>query len=139
MQSELRCALETLRIYHDLSVATLAERLDISEKRIVSFEKGRRKITLEVLYRYAHAFEIPVSSLLLLAEQSGGVYTRDTGSYVADKVVVIIEWLTTINTARWKNLTRSKQTTAALLWPPGLPPAAGAPPNAQNPASLLSK
>jgi transcriptional regulator with XRE-family HTH domain len=113
MQNELRSALETLRVYHDVSVALLADRLGLPQKHIVAFEKGRRKITLEVVQRYAQAFEIPVSSLLLLAEQSGGVFTRDAGDYVADKVVVIIEWLTNINSIKWKELTGCKRMTEA--------------------------
>ena len=108
MQNELRSAFETLRVYHDVSVTALAERLGWPENHIVSLEQGTRKITLEDVQCYADAFEIPASSLLLLAEQSAGVFTRDAGAYVADKVVVIIEWLTSINALKWKELTASR-------------------------------
>src|SRR5262244_470728 len=105
MQIELRSALEALRVYHDVSATVLAERLGLPAKHIVSFEKGTRKITLEVVQRYADAFEIPVSSVMLLAEQSSGVFTRNTGDYVSDKVIVIIEWLAIISATKWRDLT----------------------------------
>jgi len=123
MQNELRSAVETLRVYHDLSVTALAERLGLPEKQIVSFEKGTRKVTLEVVQRYADAFEIPASSVLLLAEQSGGVFTRDAGDYVADKVVVIIEWLAIITAAKWKSLAGGRRTAKATMPPAILPTA----------------
>jgi len=102
---DARKALRLIRVYHDLSLAQIAGCVGLPEKHVLALETGKRKITLAVMERYATAFEIPISSLILLAEQTDGIFSMDTRDYVAKKVIAIIDWLTSVSAARWRDAT----------------------------------
>lgn len=89
-------ALRLMRVYHDLSQAELAKRLDLSKSYISELE-GERKPSMEVLQKYADYFKIPLSSLMLFAEQaeSGGI-TEKARAGAADKVLKMLDWIATI-------------------------------------------
>lgn len=87
-------ALKLIRQYHRLSQVELADQLDLSNSFISELESGAKKPSVEILERYAVQFHIPVSSLLLFAEQ---IDKRDlvsaTRTYTANKVLKMLEWL----------------------------------------------
>jgi transcriptional regulator with XRE-family HTH domain len=88
-------ALKLIRQYHRLSQTELAEQLSLSKSFISELEKhGGKKPSIDVLERYATFFKIPLSSLLLFAEQSEAKKFADrTRVFTADKVLKMLEWL----------------------------------------------
>jgi transcriptional regulator with XRE-family HTH domain len=100
----IRNALQLIRLYHDLTPAQIALQVGLSESDIVGLEKGKRKITLAIMEKYAAGFDIPLSSLMLFAEQETGIYTADSGSYVAEKVILMLDWLAAISAVKRREL-----------------------------------
>lgn len=64
----LHLALKLLRISHDVSQKELAQKLEISKPYLSEIESGQKIPSLAVLDRYGQVFEVPVSSILFLAE-----------------------------------------------------------------------
>lgn len=64
----LHDALRLLRKFHDKSQTEIAAALGVSKSWISQIEAGNRRPTLELLEKYAAAFEIPTSSILFFAE-----------------------------------------------------------------------
>lgn len=87
-------ALKLIRQYHRLSQAELADALNLSRSFVSELEKsGGKKPSIDVLERYASFFKIPVSSLLLFAEQSGSDLREKSRVFAADKVMKMLEWI----------------------------------------------
>lgn len=88
-------ALKLIRQYHRLSQVEVAEKLGYSKSFISELERdGGKKPSLEVLERYASAFGIKLSSLMIFAEQTSSPDLADKSRvFVADKVLKILEWI----------------------------------------------
>ena len=97
----LNRALRLIRVYHDLSQTEVAARVGLSKSYISDLEAGNKKVTLEVLEKYSSAFEIPVSSLMLFAERTSDEGIAESGrSFVAAKILKMLEWLTILTEER---------------------------------------
>jgi len=91
-------ALRLIRVYHDLSQADAAGRIGLSKSYVSEIESGNKRVTLEVLGKYASAFDIPLSSLMLFAEKTEESHIADdTRLYVASKVLKMLDWIETIS------------------------------------------
>jgi transcriptional regulator with XRE-family HTH domain len=98
MKPTLNKALRLVRVYHDLTQAETARRVGFSKSYISELEAGNKKVSIEVLERYAAAFKLPVSSLMLFAEHSEDRnFTEDARVYVAGKVLKMLDWILTIS------------------------------------------
>ncbi|KXV49874.1 MULTISPECIES: helix-turn-helix domain-containing protein [Acetobacteraceae] len=86
-------ALKTIRQYHRLSQSDLAEQINISRSYLNEIERNKKEPSLEVLKRYAERFEVPLSSLMLFAEQGAGTTFDKARVFVADKVLKMLEWV----------------------------------------------
>ncbi|MEN3168417.1 helix-turn-helix transcriptional regulator [Gluconobacter sp. OJB] len=86
-------ALKTIRQYHRLSQSDLAEQINISRSYLNEIERNKKEPSLEVLKRYAERFEVPLSSLMLFAEQGAGTTFNKARVFVADKVLKMLEWV----------------------------------------------
>jgi transcriptional regulator with XRE-family HTH domain len=86
-------ALKTIRQYHRLSQADLAAQLNISRSYLNEIERDRKEPSLEVLRKYASRFDIPLSSLMLFAERTNEGSYEKARSFVADKVLKMLEWV----------------------------------------------
>jgi transcriptional regulator with XRE-family HTH domain len=87
-------ALKLIRDYHRLSQTEMATRVGLSKSYISELESGTKKVSLDVLERYAAEFNIPMSSLVLFAErtESGGA-SEGARIFAANKVLKMLEWL----------------------------------------------
>ena len=86
-------ALKLVREYHRLSRTELAEKVGLSKSYVSELERGKRP-TMDVIERYASAFRMPVSSLLLFAECSeADDAVERTRVFAAGKVLKMLEWL----------------------------------------------
>jgi transcriptional regulator with XRE-family HTH domain len=86
-------ALKTIRQYHRLSQSDLAEQINISRSYLNEIERNKKEPSLEVLKKYAERFEVPLSSLMLFAEQGAGTTFDKARVFVADKVLKMLEWV----------------------------------------------
>jgi transcriptional regulator with XRE-family HTH domain len=86
-------ALKAVRQYHRLSQSDLADRLEISRSYVNELEKGKKEPSIDVLRKYSEYFRIPVSSLMLFAENSSNEKASSVRTFAADKVLRILEWL----------------------------------------------
>lgn len=90
----LNDALRLIRVYHDVSQSELAVELGISKSYLSELENNHKNVTLDILERYSKHFQIPMSSLMLFAERSGGNGAAEgTRIFVASKVVKMLDWL----------------------------------------------
>jgi transcriptional regulator with XRE-family HTH domain len=86
-------ALKTIRQYHRLSQSDLADQINISRSYLNEIERNKKEPSLEVLNKYALRFEVPLSSLMLFAEQGGNTTFDKARVFVADKVLKMLEWV----------------------------------------------
>ncbi len=64
-------ALRLIRVFHDVSITELAERIDISPSYISEVENLRKKPSLELISRYAKLFDTTPSSIMFFSEEMG--------------------------------------------------------------------
>ncbi|MFY8106358.1 MAG: helix-turn-helix domain-containing protein [Elstera sp.] len=97
-------ALRLVRVYHDMSLVEAANRVGLSKSYVSEIENGHKKVTMEVLEKYAEAFGIPMSSLMLFAERTEGKrVSEDIRSYVADKALKMLDWVATLSHDRGRH------------------------------------
>lgn len=90
-------ALRLVRVFHDLNKTQAAERVGLSKSYVTELERGDKKVTLEVLQKYAVAFNVPLSSLMFFAEQaSENGASEKVRTAVAGKVVKMLDWIATV-------------------------------------------
>lgn len=88
----LHMALKLLRTSHDLSQKELAQKLKISTSHLCEIESGKKNPSLALLERYRQVFQVPVSSILFLAEN----YDRQPqtrNALVSGKVLALLDFL----------------------------------------------
>ena len=69
-QSGISNSIRTLRFHADeMTQAALAERVDVTRQTIVAIEQGRYSPSLEVAFRIAHAFGVPLEHVFQWSPQ----------------------------------------------------------------------
>ena len=97
-------ALRLVRVYHDLNLSEASERVGLSKSYVSEMERGRKKVTLEVLQKYSSAFDLPVSSLMLFAEQAeNDTFAEKTRVYAAGKALQMLDWIAMISSDKKSN------------------------------------
>lgn len=86
-------ALRTIRQYHRLSQAEMAAQIGISRSYLNEIERDKKEPSLEILKRYAAQFDLPLSSLMLFAEQTQDSHYDKARVFFADKVLKMLEWV----------------------------------------------
>lgn len=86
-------ALKVVRQYHRLGQSELADKIGISRSYLNEIEKGKKEPSIDVLRRYSEYFNVPMSSLMLFAENSDGSSAGTVREFAADKVLRMLEWL----------------------------------------------
>lgn len=87
-------ALRLMRVFHDLSQKELAEKLGISKSYLSEIESGKKTPTLELLNRYSHLFDIPVSSIMFFGESlNKDGKTEKLKTFVSSKVLAILNFI----------------------------------------------
>jgi len=94
-------ALRLVRVFHDLNKSEVAGRVGLSKSYITELESGDKKVTLEVLQKYADAFNMPVSSLMFFAEHASDATTAEkVRVMVAGKTLKMLDWIATVTSER---------------------------------------
>ena len=91
----LHRALRLLRTYHQIKQQDLAKKLGLSNSYLSEIETGAKAPSIEILQKYGSVFRMPVSSILLFAEEIESNRTPGTKLRVAaaDKILKLLEWL----------------------------------------------
>lgn len=87
-------ALRLIRVFHDLKQVELAQKLGISKSHLSEIEKGVKTPSLDLIERYAVAFNLPVSSIMFFAEELPLARAGDrVRSKIANKVIDILRFV----------------------------------------------
>jgi transcriptional regulator with XRE-family HTH domain len=87
-------ALKLARQFHRLNQSELAERMSVSKSYLSEIEHGHKNVTLDLLNRYSTALNIPVSHLMLFAENLHDKKpTERLRRAVAGKALSMLRWL----------------------------------------------
>jgi len=87
-------ALRLVRVFHDLNQSALADRLGISKSYLSELEAGKKQPTLELLQKYADAFNMPLSSLLFFAENvDNPTRSEKVRTAIAGKALKMLQWI----------------------------------------------
>ena len=62
-------ALRLIRVFHDIRPVDLAKTLGISRSHLCEIERGKKEPTLDLVKKYAVAFELPMSTIIFFAEE----------------------------------------------------------------------
>lgn len=86
-----------VRVFHNLNRTQVAKRVGLSLSYVSELEAGSKKMTLEVLEKYAEGFKMPLSSLILFSEMSRENRVEETTRIaITGKVVKMLNWLAAI-------------------------------------------
>ncbi len=86
----LHRALKLLRTSHDFSQKELAQKLGISKSHLCEIESAKKTPSLALLERYGDVFEVPVSSILFLAENIES-QPQTLNALVSKKVLALLD------------------------------------------------
>lgn len=84
--------LRLLRIFHDLKQKDLAKKLGISKSHISEIESAKKTPTIKLLERYAEVLQIPVSSIVFLAENINVDDSTKIKTFVSRKIIALIKF-----------------------------------------------
>ena len=91
-------ALRLIRVFHDLNKTQTADRVALSKSYITELESGDKKVTMDVLEKYSVGFCMPISSLMLFAEQvADPTAIKNTRNFVARKTLTMLNWVATVS------------------------------------------
>ena len=85
-------ALKLLRTSYDFKQKELAKKLGISASHLSEIESGQKTPSLVLLERYGEVFEVPVSSILFLAENFE-CQQKNKKALVSLKILALLDFL----------------------------------------------
>lgn len=86
-------ALKTIRLYHRVTQAELADQIGISRPYLNEIERNKKTPSLDILQKYAERFDVPLSSIMIFAERTQDTSADKARVFVADKVLKMLEWV----------------------------------------------
>lgn len=104
----LNKALRIVREVHRLKQGELADALGISKSYLSELERGEKKVSLDVLNKYAETFDVPASTFLSFMEALEG--ESDARRARAQKLLSVLEWTIERDTSKEEDENGGKQT-----------------------------
>ncbi|AXI83232.1 helix-turn-helix transcriptional regulator [Xylella taiwanensis] len=86
----LNRALKIIREVHRMKQGELADLLGISKSYLSELERGEKKVSLNVLNKYASVFDVPASTFLSFMEALEG--ESETRRARAEKLLSVLSW-----------------------------------------------
>lgn len=86
----LHKALKTIREVHRLQQGELAEKLGISRSHLSEIESGKKTVSVDLLNKFADAFDVPASTFLSFSEALQGSTERRMRN--AQRLMQVLEW-----------------------------------------------
>lgn len=88
----LHMALKLLRTSRDFTQKELAQKLGISKSHLCEIESGKKTPSFALLSCYGQVFQVPVSSILFLAENFD-CQPQTRNALVSGKVLALLDFL----------------------------------------------
>lgn len=83
-----------IRTFHDLTQGEVAEKIGVSKSYVSEIENANRTPSLDVIESYSKNFGIPVSSIMLFAEElSSPTKDRTIKGLISRKVLKMLEFI----------------------------------------------
>ena len=90
-------ALRLIRLFHGMNKTQTAGRVALSKSYVNELESGEKKVTMDVLEKYSVGFCMPMSFLMLFAEQvADPTAIENTRNFVARKTLTMLKWVATV-------------------------------------------
>lgn len=86
----LNKALKIVREVHRMKQGELADSLGISKSYLSELERGEKKVSLDVLNKYATTFDVPASTFLSFMEALEG--ESEVRRARAEKLLSVLSW-----------------------------------------------
>lgn len=86
----LNRALKIIREVHRMKQGELADSLGISKSYLSEIERGEKKVSLDVLNKYAVTFDVPASTFLSFMEALEG--ESEARRARAEKLLSVLSW-----------------------------------------------
>ncbi|NJR75763.1 MAG: helix-turn-helix transcriptional regulator [Scytonema sp. CRU_2_7] len=87
-------ALRLMRVFYDLTQKELAVKLAISKSHLSEIESANKTPTINVLKGYSEIFEVPMSSIMFLAENvDSDVDIDKITEFVDTKIIAMLKFI----------------------------------------------
>lgn len=88
-------ALKAIRIFHGLSQAELATKLNISKSYLSELENGKKSVSYSFLEDFSNYFDMPVSTLVYFSEniENPEKISKKFKLLASSKLLSILEWV----------------------------------------------
>ena len=87
-------SLRVMRLYWRKSQAELADELEISQSYLSEIERGHKDVTIDILERYSKRLGVPISTILIFAEEMEGAPPPNKGRlFLASKALDLLKLL----------------------------------------------
>jgi transcriptional regulator with XRE-family HTH domain len=103
----LNKALKIVREVHRMKQGELADALGISKSYLSELERGEKKVSLDVLNKYADTFDVPASTFLSFMEALEG--ESEARRARAEKLLSVLAWTIENETSGDEEIKTSKQ------------------------------
>ena len=87
--------LKYIRIFNQYNQVELSQQLDVSRSYISELESCKKTPSIDILQKYSSLFDIPVSNILLFAENYSNKNSfRDKSKlFLANKAIKFLDWV----------------------------------------------
>jgi len=85
-------ALKKIRISYELTQTELAQKLQIGKSHLSEIESGMKKPSVALLLRYSEVLEVPLSSILFLAEHIDEGIDQTT-ELISPKIIALLKFI----------------------------------------------
>ncbi|MCR9214589.1 MAG: helix-turn-helix transcriptional regulator [Proteobacteria bacterium] len=88
----LHDALKIVRKFHQTSIEAAAKSIGVSVSYLSELENGKKRINQDILKGYSATFNMPISSIYLIAEHMERIDKKGVNG-VSKKISKIIKWI----------------------------------------------
>lgn len=83
-------ALRLFRVYNDLKLVEMANKLGISKSYLSEIETGKKEPSLKVLNKYSEVFQLPLSSIINFGEKLNS-HGNSLKEKIAKKILELLQ------------------------------------------------
>ena len=93
--NNLNKILKQIRIFNYLNQAQLSDKISLSRSYISEIETGKKIPSMEVLEKYARTFDIPLSAIMIFAEnyENKEGWKNKAKALLTKNTVKFLEWI----------------------------------------------